>query len=165
MVAMVVLSLNIAFAPQPAANRHVRSTLPSLAALLEEATSESETFAGLIAQLDASDVIVHVEPNVRLSTGLGGATNHNITTRGRVRYVRVAINPQRSRERLIGLIAHELQHALEIARDPAVISESDAVSLFQRIGFKNPGGWYETETAREIERRVIEEALAHRRSR
>jgi hypothetical protein len=165
MVAMVVLSLSIAIASQPSTNSNVRSSSPSIAALLEQGQQESPTFAGLVAELDRHDVIVYVQSEIRLRAGLGGATNHTITTRGQVRYLRVLIDLQRSRERLIGLIAHELQHVLEIARDPTVVSEADVDALFRRIGFRRPGGSYETDAARNIQTRVIDEALAYRRSR
>ena len=105
MVAMVVLSFRLTIDSTPATNPHVRSSSRSIAALIEQAKGESPTFAQLIDQLDASDVIVHVEPDVRLRQGLAGAMHHTITTRGQIRYLRVTINPQRSRERTIGLIA------------------------------------------------------------
>lgn len=86
--------------------------------------------------------------------GIAGTTRF-VTSRGGYRYARITLNgdlPTRARS---AILAHELQHACEIAASDA----NDLASLkrlFEREGHR-AGGYYETRLAVETERNVLRE--------
>jgi hypothetical protein len=135
----------------------VRSSSATIRLLCQEAEQQSALFSALVAELNQSDVVVYIEPYARLSYGLAGAVNHDVVNRGGVRYVRVLVSPLDGAVRTIGLIAHELQHVVEIARAPEAIDAQSVQHLFQRIGFVRPGHSYETAQAQINERIVLAE--------
>jgi hypothetical protein len=63
--------------------------------------------------------------------------------------------------RQISVMAHELQHALEVAEAPEVTDAASLVDLFRRIGYvkaeSGRGIAYETKAARGVGDRVAEE--------
>jgi hypothetical protein len=137
---------------------HVRSSDPVVRRLLSEGVRRSTTLARLIARLDSSDVVVYVETNIRAVPGLGGYLSHGIVATARARYLTIAIRRPLDEERVVSLIAHELQHAVEISEDVAVRTSGDMAGLFRRIGGPAcPGACYETEAARVIEYQVARE--------
>ena len=94
----------------------VRSTSTQVAGLLREGIRRSITFADLIARLSVTDLIVYVEPSRDLPRTLDGRVLLLPMTRNQ-RYVRAEIRTDLPLAEQIGVIAHELQHALEIAVD------------------------------------------------
>jgi hypothetical protein len=142
---------------EQSARRHVRTTEPEVQILLDKARDRSTTFRLLVAALNDSDVIVYIETSVTRADRLRGHLVNQIVVQGPHRYVRMRLNPNLAEEPKIGVIAHELQHALEIARAPEVGRSEDIDELFRRIGFTIGtlcGDCYETATAREVERTV-----------
>jgi hypothetical protein len=69
--------------------------------------------------LNDSDVIVYVEAKV-IRDWVGGYLVGRVIAKGEYRYLRIIISPRGTDERLIAVIAHELQHAIEIAAAPTV---------------------------------------------
>ena len=123
---IVVFALALPFAMQDTPERHVRATERSILALINAGIDRSATFRDLIATLNASDVVVYIEPKVKRPR-LRGYLAHQIVARRDHRYLRIAIDTgASSRDRLIRLIAHELQHAVEVAQMPEA---RDAASL------------------------------------
>ena len=112
----VVIGLSLAVMAQ-ASSPSVRSVEPEIQTLIEKGIARSETFRSLIAKLAGSDVIVYIESRI-IRQGLVGSTSHRVIVRGGYRYVRLAIDPHGPDARLIAVIAHELQHAIEIAQAP-----------------------------------------------
>jgi hypothetical protein len=163
MLAISTLSLWLAVGTSAPIESHVRSSLSSLMAVIDWGRATSPTFASLVDELDSQAVIVYVEPFTRPRPGLDGATMHTIFSHGGLRYLWIGVNPQRTRERLVALIAHELQHALEIARAPEVVTEAATDRLFERIGFKCGRACQETKEARDVEERVLDEVSASRK--
>jgi hypothetical protein len=154
MLGVLVLAMLLA---EQAVDPHVRTFDPRLQALITTATDRSLTFRSLMARLKDSDVIVYLE--VRdTRDGLRGVLLHRVMLQGAYRYLRLIINPHDSDERLMAVIAHELQHALEIAKEREA-GRSEAVrDLFARIGFRfGCPGCYETTAAIDVERTVREE--------
>ena len=93
---------------------------------------DSPTVRALAAGLAATDVIVYVE--LTSSPRIGrAATMFVVGTRER-RFLRISINASVSPWDLGPLLAHELCHALEIARAPEVRDRYDLRALYQRIG-------------------------------
>lgn len=167
MLRAIFLTLSLPLSTEQSANRHVRTTEPEVQALLDDATVRSATFRSLVAALNDSDVIVYIETSVRQAARLRGHTVHRIVTEGPHRYVRVRLNPNGAEEQRIGVIAHELQHALEIARAPDVGRSKTVQQLLSRIGFTfgtRCSYCYETVEAMNIERTVREELNKSRSS-
>ena len=115
-------------AGRPALPR-VRSSSPSLAALVIRATKQSITFRGLIEAISGSDGIVYIEM---------GECGHDvtaclvgITTAGAYRMLWIKVDKDKSECDLIASIGHELRHATEILIESDVRS-SDEMYLFIR---------------------------------
>ena len=163
---LTMMLLAMAVTAQDPSQRHVRAAEPRILALINAGLSRSATFRGLIAALDKSDVIVYIEPKLARQA-LGGYLAHNITTAGSYRYLHVAIETAGSAGRLIPLLAHELQHAVEVARAPEAVDSESLERLFDRLAVRfGCGGTTcsETQAAKDVERIVGEELKADRRS-
>lgn len=163
MVAALMLALTLT--AQDPSGRHIRATDARILSLIETGLSESATFRRLVTILNASDVIVYVEPK-QMRNVLGGYLSHNIATGGDYRYLRIAVETQGSRRRLVALLAHELQHAVEVAQTPTA---RDAVSLeqaFSQLAVAFGCGsttCYETQAAKDLEHIVSAEIAAFRK--
>src|SRR5437762_12569216 len=130
MVAMLMLTAVLA--AQELEGPHVRSGQPEIAVLIATGLSQSSTFRRLVETLNESDVIVYVHPKLR-HPALRGYLCHNVAARGGHRYLHVAIDMHGTPARLIALLAHELQHAVEVASDTNVRDAAAVEHLFERI--------------------------------
>ena len=111
--------------PQPA-----RSTNNRLARAIGQGYVRSATFRRMVEALRATDVIVYVESGdcdcrranacLSLSAASGG-----------VRYLRASVSLRRLDLELIEQIGHELQHALEIARQAEIISDATLAAYYR----------------------------------
>jgi hypothetical protein len=136
----------------------VRTESTDLRGILAEAR-RSPTVSALIEQIDASNVIAHLECAHFKSVTLEGRTFF-VLARHDVRYVRVQIDCMLMRPQLMVIVGHELQHVAEIAAAPDVVDERAFAGLLKRIGFLTCRKWpeqYETEAALAIEERVYRE--------
>jgi len=138
---------------------HVRTASPAAHALLTEAIAHSAIVNGLIEHLAWSDTIVYVEivgtPEVLL------ARTKLVSSSPEVRFLRISINARTPTWDRVALLAHELQHAVEIAHATDVRDDDGVRRLYSAIGYKGDGNRFETAAARETERRVRAE-LARR---
>jgi hypothetical protein len=137
----------------------LRSSERWLGDLIQDGRRHSPTFEKLVRGLTETDVIVYIARS-RPTNDLQGRLLHRTTARGGTRYLWIVISAPRDRVRLIGVLAHELQHALEVAQRPEVRTGDQMRQLFEHIGFQCPGASYETHAAVNIERLVVEELLA-----
>jgi len=112
---------------------HVRSSDDRLLKILRDGVARSATVRDLIDVLNRSDVIVYLESRGKMRTGLAAYLNHQIVTAGSHRYLKVVVNRELARDRLTGVIAHELQHAREVAEATDVRSSADLRTLFKRL--------------------------------
>lgn len=134
---------------------HVRTTDPRTEQWLEAGAAESQTFRELLERLGESDLIVHVQLVERLN--VAGQT-YFVKSTATVRYVRIELAPGGYAWDMIALLAHELQHAVEIAGAPGV---RDRKTLAQFYG-SMPGNSvahneYDSVAARVMEARVKRE--------
>jgi hypothetical protein len=155
MFAFVILALMLSTEESA---RHVRSTDPKILTLIDTGLSRSATFRSLIAMLNESDVIVYVEPKLTRQA-LSGYLSHGVVARGEYRYLRIAVEIAGSERRLVSLLAHELQHAVEVARAPEARDSEGIERLFRRIAFKFgcEGTCFETRAANDVARLVEKE--------
>jgi hypothetical protein len=100
---------------------------------LRKGVARSATFRDLIDALNRADVIVYVESTGRMRTGFSAYLSHRLTTAGRHRYLKVLVSRELVRDRLAGVIAHELQHAREVADAAGVRSSAEMRALFKRL--------------------------------
>ena len=140
---------------------HVRPATPAARELIDEAARNSPTVRALIDQVDRTDVIVYVQLTAS-SQVASAATTFVATTQGR-RYLRVLIHAGVPAWNRAQLLAHEMQHVLEIAAEPGVTSNDGIRSLYDRIGHSSGKDRFETEAARRIEEKVRSEIVQARR--
>jgi len=113
----------------------VRSTDEYLIALVRDGYRRSPTFRTLVDALQDSNVIVLVQPGL-CAGGRIRSCLVSVSGSARDRHIRIKIDPQHTiRDRLIAGIAHELQHAVEIAEDPNVTDAPSALKLYRRVAF------------------------------
>ena len=141
---------------------HVRSTDPLVRAWIKNGAAESQTLSGLLAELAASDVIVHVVLVHRLGGGVDGQLSFVAAT-PTARYLRIEITRLGARADTIALIAHELQHAAEVAGSPRVRDPQSMATLYLHLGasMKDPRH-YDSAAARLTEDTVRREVLGYR---
>lgn len=132
---------------------------PVAAEALAQAIERSATVRSLVATLESSNVIVHIESTWTMPTGVGGMTRF-VTARGGYRYVRISLSTQLWGRDRIAVLAHELQHACEVAQSSAADLAS-VRELFEKSGHYT-GPYYETQAAANTQRAVLAELRATR---
>jgi hypothetical protein len=105
----------------PVPTVRLRPQGPRVSALLERALALSPTVQRIVDRLEAGDVIVYVELNDRLDPQVSACLTWMAATASR-RIVRASIKPRLREREAIALLAHELQHALEVLEHPEVRS-------------------------------------------
>ncbi len=109
---------------------HVRALDSRASSLLVEGHARSATFNRLLDALDESDLFVFVETGfltapARLTFAAASPA---------ARFVRITLNVPEAEDRLIAWLAHELQHAVEIASAVSVRSPVELSEFYQRTG-------------------------------
>ncbi len=159
MFTMMMLFALAVTAPDAA---HVRTVEPRFRAVMDAGLSRSETFRRLVVTLDESNVIVYIDPKVG-RPDLGGYLAHQIVARGGFRYLRIAVDLQGSESHLIPVLAHELQHAIEVAETPEALDAEGLEQVFIQRALPSGCGHacYETKMARDVELIVGKELAAY----
>ena len=132
-----------------------------IAELLKTGRARSATLRSLAERIEAGNVIVYIAVNPLLKSSLSGALTW-MTRAGGFRYVRASISRDLTPDQMIATLAHELQHAAEVAEDATVISEATLVDMYRRIGLPSRAsapGW-ETTAAQEMGYQVRRELAA-----
>jgi hypothetical protein len=142
----------------PSPHRHVRTTDRYMQQMIAEGIDRSPTFRSLLARLEATDVIVYVEPVTYLPATIAGRLLL-LPQPTAQRYLRIQLALGQTRPELIALLGHELRHALEIAAAPDVRDENALIALYERIGdrFRHGVHQYDTPAARMTGERVQRE--------
>jgi hypothetical protein len=140
---------------------NVRTMPPVLAATLVEGARVSPTLRALLDELALSDVIVHiVGAPVHQSRRLAGTMRFVDTVGGR-RYLRVTVDERLPHDVRTAILAHELQHAVEVARAAWVVDVRSFGLLYRHIGTPScacdGSACYETIDAQRTEARVLRE--------
>jgi hypothetical protein len=135
-------------------------------ALIREGYDRSTEFRGLVETLQQSHVIVFVQP----AACAGGRIRSclvSVTSLGPERHIRIKVDTHASHDRLVATVAHELQHAVEVAEQPDVTDATSTLALYRRIGLGRcqEGLSEECETTRALttEAKVLEELSQARR--
>jgi hypothetical protein len=137
---------------------NIRTSNPFLAELIANVRTQSPIFEEMIGRVERSDVIVYFEAVPRFDTGMRGCV-HFMGASGGYRYIRAQIKTMMNRYDVVASLAHELQHAIEIADHPEVRSEDTLADLYRRIGDEREWRTFETTGAQTAGRAVRAEVL------
>jgi hypothetical protein len=121
-------------------------------AIVAEAFRRSATVRRLVTELQQLDTLVFIDLNLNPMVDRG--TTSVMASAGGFRMLRVLISSALDPRRRIEVLGHELQHALEIARERSVVNDATLRDLYGRIGFAMGQTSYETAAARQIELEV-----------
>lgn len=133
-------------APGAAGTLHVRGYDKTSAYLLARARLLSPTVERLVATLQTSDVIVAVKTGCLRVPGqlqLVGAAST-------VRYLCITLNGPGPEAELIAALAHELQHAVEVAAAREVTDDTWMARYYETHGQRSRRGAYCTHEATKI---------------
>jgi hypothetical protein len=142
----------------PGLDEHVRSADPKLVSVISDALRRSPTFDRLVTTLNSSDVVAYLDLSWKMPTGLQGYLAHKVLSTGGRRYIHIVLDATLDHDELIAIIAHELQHAVEVALASDVNSDKAIRKLFERLDSgEGRFGTTETSSAREIHDIVLRE--------
>jgi hypothetical protein len=177
--AVLVIATGVAFwlplatvtAAEPPPVPVIRVLSPRLARTLSDAVPRSRTLRMLVRELERSDLIVHVTgrrplESFRLRRPLAG-TMRFVTTTPTRRFLRITVDESLPPALRAAVLAHELWHALEVAREPQVVDQATFAALYRHIGHEtgDHSAWYDTKdavTAGETVRREVTRGRANR---
>jgi hypothetical protein len=174
MVAAAILACTLALAPgsdgDPSSPGvaddgiafHVRATDPRAQEWIRSGAASSRTFRSLLTRLGESDLIVYVEIVDRIAGGVVGQM-YFVAATGGVRYVRIEVVADGDTGKMVALVGHELQHAVEVANQPRV-RDSKSLGMLYRGMLENAfgGTHYDSAAARVAEERVKSEVAGFR---
>lgn len=140
---------------------HVRATDPRAQEWIRAGATASRTFRTLLSRLGESDLIVHVEIVNRIVGAVGQM--YFVTAIGGARYVRIEVVAGGNFGRMVALVGHELQHAVEVADAPRVRDSKTLAMLYLGM-LENAfsGTQYDSAAARVTEDRVRRELAGFR---
>jgi hypothetical protein len=159
---MTVAMADGAGATETNRDSHVRPANQQGAALMAEGQEKSQTVRDLVATLDQTDLVVYVVTAPRDPDAPESAIRFVGQSKVQ-RFVLVQIGNETSPDQRIGLLAHELQHAVEAARSSWVKDNDTLGMLFARIGWRDATKQrgYETTAASLIGRQARRELVAN----
>ena len=141
----------------------VRPEDAAIRALIDHGMEQSTTFREVIDDLDHANVIVYVRFS-RCAQGVPACLLW-ASGDGDVRFLLIRIDRfGRSSDELTALMAHELQHAREVAADSGITNLVSFQNSFASHGWKHAAG-VETEEAGRIAKRVAAELRRRRKPR
>ncbi len=158
---LLTLPLGASAHPGSEPHPHIRPLDKDLRALVESGIRESPSFRALVAQLDASDVVVYIRCGRSMRSGLSGQLTFMGASSG-LRYVVVSIEHDALPERKIATIGHELMHAVEIAATPSIVDSASLGGEYARFGKAGRAGMdfvYDTNAAIDVGRQVWREVM------
>jgi hypothetical protein len=151
-------------AATPSVPDHIRCDNCDMMRAIAFGMSYSPSFRGLVERVAALHGVVYLTAKqVVQSRGLrviDGTLQHRVTVAGSYRLLFATVTPY-SGLRPIPIIAHELQHAIELL-DSNAATEREIDDLFERIGVHTATRTIETEAALAVEAAVAKE-LADRK--
>jgi hypothetical protein len=117
------------------------------------ARQRSALVRDMVSELEASNVIVHIESSRLLPSGVGGTTRF-VTSQGGYRYLRISLSIWLPPSDRVAILGHELQHAVELARSN--VTDRDGVRrLLHAEGYLVRGDdFFETREALRVEKRI-----------
>jgi hypothetical protein len=120
-------------AARPSPNARLRPQSPRIEKWLDAAQRTSATVRALVERIERSDVIVYLEIRYDLNPQLSASLTWMAATET-ARLVRAALRPDLRPVDVVSMIAHELQHVVELVERPEVRTNDAMLELYQRIG-------------------------------
>ena len=142
---------------------HVRSEEASIRGLLCSGYERSTTFKALVDDIESRPGIVYIEQAVKLSRGMDGALLHAVAGSREMPLLRVLLKTNLAQDYAIAILAHELQHVLEVLRAGSPADAAAMARLFGALDHQTADSKFETEDARAITSLVMTELRANRR--
>lgn len=148
--------------------RVLRPLDADLAQTLAQLHAVSPGARHLVDRLERSDLLIHIVAMGPARNGkLTGATRFVGKTGGR-RFLRITIDERLPADRRAAALAHELQHAVEVANAPAVVDLESFGALYRAHGYESGGdpqaSCFDTAEAVRVGTTVLEEFRAAVRS-
>ena len=116
----------------PSRLTRVRGADPEMRRLVLDGDTRSATFSALVDEVQRSNAIVVIQFGL-CANGRIRSCVANVDGDARQRHIRIKVNARTTEDRLIATIAHELQHAAEITREPGAFNSEQALALYRRI--------------------------------
>ena len=143
---------------------HIRTSSCAMMDVIALGMSGSPSFRRLVERVAALHGIVYLTAKQVVQSHtlrvIDGTLQHRVTVAGSYRILYATVTPY-SGLRPARIIAHELQHAIEVLESNAA-SEREIDDLFERIGVHTANWTVETEAALAVEDAVTKE-LANRK--
>jgi len=156
---MIHVALALTLALLASVSGTLRADNERIADALRLMLAGSPTFARMAGRIAESDVIVYLTIGrcprpVRSCLRLMGAG-------GGHRYVRITVSVAERLDVVVAQVAHELQHAVEIADAAEVSTARQVAALYRVIGYQTAlADTFETDNAIAMEKRVVRELRA-----
>ena len=116
----------------------LRPQSPRILNWLGYGLERSASMRVLVDRIEHSDVVVYLQLERTLSPGVAACVTWIASAPG-VGYVRVSVRPDLRRADAVAMLAHELQHVVEVIDHPAVQSGDGLADLYRRIGARGSG--------------------------
>lgn len=164
-LALLTLFLTSALAPLAAAGErqphtyHIRPLSAPLSHLLNEGLRRSMIVRALVERVEASDLIVYIEHLTGPPFRLAGRLTL-VGTAGMARYVRIGLRYEVADDLAIAMLAHELEHAAELAEAPWVVDQVGLFAYYRPLGRAQTvegHWWFDTDRARATTARTLKE--------
>jgi hypothetical protein len=143
---------------------HVRSENAAVRAIVDEGARRSPVIRDLLDQLEARAVTVYVRMRIFTQLELEGRVALLSATPTQ-RYLVIELACGRSPVAQIAALGHELYHALEIAREPAIVDARSLAAFYARVGLQTGDAagrrTFETEAAADAGRRTRRDLLVN----
>ena len=142
----------------------VRTDDPELKQVISQATEWSATFRRLVEMIQRTDGIVFVQKG-HCGHGVRSCLLLSVAVAGPNRLLRIFLDPRKSGEDLVPSLGHELQHAIEMLRNPAVVDAKSMYQFLHRTAVTLGGPTFETLAAIEAGMAVKGEIARYRSQR
>ena len=134
---LALLLVSLAATGADASLPRLRPLTATARTLIARGLAESPTFRALVDRLNRSDVVVYVAEDHFQSKALSGELSF-LTRAGGYRYVRVRLQWRSYDIQQIATLAHELQHALEVAERPWIVDDESFALALAEFGHQRP---------------------------
>ena len=162
---LVLGRVSVAGSADVTARRHVRFDNERIAEVFQRVVQRSAAFRKLLIEINASDTFVYIEDG-RCSTRTIRSCLMLAASQNGFRYLRIKIQSREMLPVVAAQLAHELQHAAEVAQRSDVVDTATLSALYREIGFatsmKGAPECWETQRALATERLVLRDLDAVR---
>ncbi len=119
----------------PLGATRLRPQSTRIAGWLSLGLERSPTMRALVDHVARGDVVVYLEILHTLDPDMAACVTWMAAVPG-ARYVRVSMRPNLRAPEAIAMLAHELQHVVEVIEHPDVRSGASLAALYERIGHR-----------------------------